>query len=124
MYIIAVMNRRTAHDKMQFMYLKEEFIMIIESKIDFQPSEIDELFNSIIGIAAKVKLGMDMKGKISEARWEKNDAEQKLQQERERFDLRVKEMQEDHKAEIKALKAEIEKLKEAKKEAKKPVAAK
>lgn len=95
--------------------------MIIESKIDFQPSEIDELFNSIIGIAAKVKLGMDMKGKIAEARWEKNE---NLQREKERYEQRLKEMEEDHKAELKALKAEIEKLKEAKKEAKKPVAVK
>ena len=101
--------------------------MIIESKIDFKASEVDELFISIIGIAAKVKLGMDMKGKIAEARWEKDSVESKLKQERERFDLRVKEMQEDHNAVVKALKAEIEKLKEAskkEKEAKKPVAAK
>lgn len=97
--------------------------MIIESKIDFQPSEIDELFNSIIGIAAKVKLGMDMKSKISEARSEKYAAEDKLQKERERYDLRIKEMQEDHQAEIKALKAEIEKLKSNKKEEKKSTAA-
>ena len=33
--------------------------MIIESKVEFQPSEIDELFNAIIGIASKVKLGME-----------------------------------------------------------------
>ena len=98
--------------------------MIIESKIDFKASEVDELFNAIIGIAAKVKLGMDMKSKVSEARWERNDVEQKLQKERERFDLCVKEMREDHAAEVKALKAEIEKLKTNKKEEKKNAAAK
>jgi len=93
--------------------------MIIESKVEFQPSEIDELFNAIIGIASKVKLGMDMKSKISEARSEKYAAEDKLQHEKERYEQRIKEMQEDHKAELKALKAEIEKLKESKKEVKK-----
>lgn len=98
--------------------------MIIKSEVEFNPSEINELFDSIIGIAAKVKLGMDMKGKVSEARWETNETKEKLKQERERFDQRIKEIREDHAAEVKALKAEIEKLKEAKKEAKKPVAAK
>ena len=97
--------------------------MIIESKVEFQPSEINELFDNIIGIASKVKLGMDMKSKISEARSEKYAVEDKLKQERERFDQRIKEMREDHAAEVKALKAEIEKLKSNKKEEKKNAAA-
>jgi Skp family chaperone for outer membrane proteins len=98
--------------------------MIIESKVEFQPSEINEVFDNILGIVAKVKLGMDMKSKISQAHHEKWGAEDALQKERDAHKARIKEMREDHEAEIKALKAEIEKLKGAKKEEKKNAAAK
>ena len=98
--------------------------MIIKSEVEFNPSEINELFDNIIGIVAKVKLGMDVKSKINEERSKKYAVEDKLQKEREQYDQRIKEMQEDHMAEIKALKVEIEKLKSNKKEEKKNAAAK
>ena len=77
--------------------------MIIESKVEFNPSEINELFDNIVGIVAKVKLGMDMNKKVSNANHDKWKAEEELQR---------------YEHTIKALKAEIEKLKGTKKEEK------
>ena len=82
--------------------------MIIKSEVEFNPSEINELFDNIIGIVAKVKLGMDMNQKVSDANHDKWKAEEELQ----RYEHRL----EDSYKTIKALKAEIEKLKGTKKE--------
>ena len=98
--------------------------MLIEGKIEFEPSEIEEMFNAIVGIGAKVKLGMGMKSKISDANHNKWKDEEKEKHARDYSETRIKEMQQDHKAELKMLKAEIEKLKESKKDAKKPTEAK
>ena len=98
--------------------------MLIEGKIEFEPSEIEEMFNAIVGIGAKVKLGMGMKSKISDANHNKWKDEEKEKHARDYYETRIKEMQQDHKAELKMLKAEIEKLKESKKDAKKPTEAK
>lgn len=84
--------------------------MIIESKIEFQPSEINEVFDAILNIGAKVKLGMDMNKKISNANHDKWQAEEKEKHMRDYYESRIKEMQEDHKAEVAQLKESIQKL--------------
>jgi hypothetical protein len=84
--------------------------MVIEGKVEFQPSEVEELFNAIIGIGAKVKLGMGMKSKVSDANHDRWKAEEKEKHLRDYYESRIKELEEDHRAEVAQLKESIQKL--------------
>ena len=85
--------------------------MIIESKIDFQPAEVEDLFNAIVGVALKVKAGMDLDRSVRSARIERDHAHEKADSLREQYEERIKEMRSDHQAEVVDLKKQINDLK-------------
>lgn len=84
--------------------------MLVEGKIEFKPSEIGEVFDAILGIGTKVKLGMDMNTKAVNALHEQRKAEEKEKHARDYYESKIKEMEEDHRAEVAQLKESIQQL--------------
>lgn len=83
-------------------------------KIEFEAREIGEVFDAIANVACKVKALKALDKRATDANDERFKLQEKLQKKEQEYYQKTKELEEDHKAELKALRDEINKLKEKK----------